>query len=178
MFALILALLIIWPIAELYIFVVVAQNIGFFYALMLIFLSSFSGILILRSRGKAHWGKFRGALDERRAPAREAFNGFMITLGAVLMIIPGFISTIVGLFLLFPPTRYLVRITAFFLLPGRFKVATTGATWGANRYQDYRTRGRPDYDIDGEAFDVTDSGGESPPPGSRQLPSPESPSEN
>ena len=86
----------------------VAGQIGFFWALMIIFASTFSGIAILRYRGPRHWAKFRGALNERRPPAREAFNGFMITTGAVLLIIPGYLTSVLALFLLFPPTRYLV----------------------------------------------------------------------
>ncbi len=178
MFALFLALLIVWPIIEIYLFVVVVGQIGFFWALMIIFASTFSGIAILRYRGPRHWAKFRGALNERRPPAREAFNGFMITTGAVLLIIPGYLTSVLALFLLFPPTRYLVGVVAMFLLPGRFKIAATGATWSASKYQDYRGGGRQQYDIDGEAFDVTDETGESPPSGPGQLPSPESPTQN
>ena len=58
----------------------------------------------------------------------------MITTGAALLIIPGFITSGLGLLLLFPPTRYLVRIIFFFLFASRFKVTTTTATWtAANR---------------------------------------------
>lgn len=155
MWVFILALLIVWPIAEIYVMVVVSQAIGFFWMLTLIFLSAVAGILVLRHRGRVHWQRLRGAVSERRPPAREAFDGVMITTGAALLIIPGFITSAIGLLLLFPPTRYLVRITAFFLFASRFSVATTTATWTASRYGDYRA-GRQQYDVDGEAVDVTD----------------------
>jgi UPF0716 family protein affecting phage T7 exclusion len=156
MFVFILALLIVWPIAEIYLMVIVAQAIGFFWMLALIFLSSVTGILVLRHRGRVHWRRLRGAVSERRPPTREAFDGVMITTGAALLIIPGFITTAIGLLLLFPPTRYLVRIVVFFLFASRFKVATTTATWTASGYNRYRS-GRRSYDMDGEAVDVTDS---------------------
>jgi UPF0716 protein FxsA len=79
----------------------------------------------------------------------------MITTGAALLILPGFITSAIGLLLLFPPTRYLVRILVFFLFASRFKVATTTATWGASQYGNYRS-GKQTYDMDGEAVDVTD----------------------
>lgn len=175
MFAIFLALLIIWPIAELYMMIQVSQAIGFFWMLSLIFLSTVTGVMILRYRGRAHWQRFRGAMAERRPPAKEAFNGVMITAGATLLIIPGFITSAIGLLLLFPPTRYLIRIVLFMLFASRWKVAATSATWGAKGYGVYRDRsGRAEYDVEGEAIDVTDypdgSAGQAAP----RLPSPES----
>ncbi len=140
MFVFILALLIVWPIAEIYLMVVVSQAIGFFWMLTLIFLSAVGGMLVLRHRGRVHWQRLRGAVSDRRPPAREAFDGVMITTGAALLIIPGFITSAIGLLLLFPPTRFLLRITLFFFFASRFKVATTTATWTASQYGGYRDR--------------------------------------
>ncbi len=167
MFVFILALLIVWPIAEIYVMVLVAQAIGFFWMLSLVFLSAVAGIMVLRHRGRVHWQRLRGAVSERRPPAREAFDGVMITTGAALLIIPGFITAALGLLLLFPPTRFLVRIAVFFLFASRFRVATSTATWTASRYGGHQAQS---YDMDGEAVDVTDRpDGMSPqlPPGSR-----------
>jgi UPF0716 protein FxsA len=168
MFVFILALLIVWPIAEIYVMVVVSQTIGFFWMLSLIFLSSVAGILVLRHRGRVHWQRLRGAVSERRPPTREAFDGVMITTGAALLIIPGFITSAIGLLLLFPPTRYLVRVLVFFLFASRFRVATATATWTASQYSNRRA-GRQSYDMDGEAVDVTDRPDEMP----LQIPPPD-----
>jgi UPF0716 protein FxsA len=158
MFVFILALLIIWPIAELFVMVQVADWVGFFWMLFLLFASAVTGILVLKHRGRAHWRRFRGAIDERRPPAREAFDGIMITAGAILLIIPGFITSFLGLVLLFPPTRWLVRLAAFTVFASKFKVAATTASWGNRGYGYYRSSrgGGNSYDIDGEAVDVTD----------------------
>jgi UPF0716 protein FxsA len=163
MFIFFLALLIVWPIAEIYVMVVVSQAIGFFWMLTLVFASAVAGMLVLRHRGRVHWQRLRTAVGERRPPAREAFDGVMITTGAALLIIPGFITSAIGLLLLFPPTRYLVRVTVFFLFASRFKVATTTAVWTARGYESYRTRGgagggpgSQGFDVEGEAVDVTD----------------------
>jgi UPF0716 protein FxsA len=155
MFVFILALLIVWPIAEIYVMVLVSQAIGFFWMLTLVFLSAVAGIMVLRHRGRVHWQRLRGAVSERRPPAREAFDGVMITTGAALLILPGFITSGLGLLLLFPPTRYLVRIVVFFFFASRFKVATSTATWTASQYSGYRSR-KTSYDMEGEAVDVTD----------------------
>jgi UPF0716 protein FxsA len=154
MLVLLIALLVIWPIAELFVMVQVAMWIGFFWMLLLLFASTVAGILILRHRGRVHWQRFRGAIDERRAPAREAFDGTMITLGAVLLIIPGFITSLLGLFLLFPPTRYLVRLAGFALFASRYRMVATGGAWGNRAWGTWRSR-RSTWDIDGEAVEVT-----------------------
>jgi UPF0716 protein FxsA len=154
MWIFLLALLIVWPIAEIYVMIQVSGAIGFFWMLTLIFASTVAGILVLRHRGRVHWQRFRGAVGERRPPTREAFDGAMITTGALLLIIPGFISSAIGLVLLFPPTRFLVRIAAYALFAGRFTVVTTSAGWGAGRYEKYRS-GRREYDLEGDAVDVT-----------------------
>jgi UPF0716 protein FxsA len=155
MFVFLLALLIIWPIAEIYVMVLVSQAVGFFWMLSLIFISSVAGMLVLRHRGRVHWQRLRGAVSERRPPAREAFDGVMITTGAALLILPGFITSALGLVLLFPPTRFLVRIVVFFLFASRFKVATATATWTANQYGGRGSSDR-DFDLEGDAVDVTD----------------------
>jgi len=80
----------------------------------------------------------------------------MITAGALLLIIPGFITSALGLILLFPPTRWLLRLVAITLFASKFKVAATSASWGNRGYGYYRSSRRTAYDIDGEAVDVTD----------------------
>jgi len=168
MVILLLATLIIWPVAEIVLMVLVAQAVGFFWMLLLLFLSAVGGLVILQQRGRVHWMRFREAVGRRQPPAREAFDGVMITAGASLLIIPGFISSGLGLVLLFPPTRAVVRALLMLLFARRFKVAATAASWGASRFG-YRS-GTP-YDFEGEAVDVTweEESGEPVP---RALPSP------
>lgn len=155
-FVIILALLIVWPIAEIYLMIEVARWLGFFWMLFLLFLSAVAGMLILRHRGRVHWERLRGAVRSRKPPAREAFDGVMITAGAFLLIIPGFLTSFVGILVLLPPTRFLVRIVLFWLFASRFRASTTA--WRVTRDRYYRTRG-PDYDIEGEVIDVTTSPG-------------------
>lgn len=166
MMILLLAALVVWPVAEIVLMVLVAQAIGFFWMLLLLFLSAVAGLLILQQRGRVHWLRFREAVGRRQPPAREAFDGVMITAGAALLILPGFISSFLGLLLLFPPTRSLVRMLLVFLFARRFKVAATAAAWSAGRFG---SRAERSYDFEGEAVDVTWEGAEQP---SRSLPPP------
>lgn len=151
----ILALLIVWPIAEIYVMVEISRWIGFFWMLFLLFTSAIAGMLILRHRGRVHWQRLRGALGERRPPAREAFDGVMITAGGLLLIIPGFLTSLIGVLLLLPPTRALMRLLLFWLFASRFRTVTATGSWGAAQYRRHR-ESRQEYDVDGVAVDVTD----------------------
>ena len=75
----------------------------------LLILDSFLGAALLRSQGRAAWRRFNQALAEGRIPAREVFDGAMVILGGAFLITPGFITDVIGLLLLIPPTRAIFR---------------------------------------------------------------------
>src|SRR5918999_2813474 len=106
---LLLALFLLLPIAELYVIIQVGQAIGLLPTLAILVLDGFVGAALARSQGRAAWERFNRALTEGRVPARETADGAMIILGGALLLTPGFITDVVGLALLFPPTRALIR---------------------------------------------------------------------
>ena len=53
--------------------------------------------------------RLRTALDRGDLPHREVLDGFLILLAGALLLTPGFLSDVLGLVLLFPPTRIAVR---------------------------------------------------------------------
>lgn len=103
-----LLLFLIFPILELYVFFKVSSAIGFFPALLLIFAGSALGLLVVRVAGLATALRTRDSLQRGEMPAEEMFHGLMLALGGGLLLIPGFISDIVGLFLLLPFVRRLL----------------------------------------------------------------------
>jgi UPF0716 protein FxsA len=95
-----------------------------------------------------------GASTRARGPAADSA---LVALGSVLVVVPGLVSTLVGLLLLFPPTRAVARpvLTAMAVRGiGRRAPLITVATVGADRFASAR-RPSPDY-VDGEVIDVTD----------------------
>ncbi|MEF9674104.1 FxsA family protein [Pseudomonas sp. MWU13-2100] len=103
-----LLLFLLFPVLELYVFFQVSTAIGFFPALALIILGSMLGVLVLRIAGIATALRARESLNRGELPAQTMLEGLMLALGGGLLLLPGFISDIVGLVLLLPMTRRLL----------------------------------------------------------------------
>ena len=94
------------PLLELAAFVAVAAAIGFAWALVLVLTGSLAGALVLRHAGGNHIARVRVALAEGSFTTLEAdSSGFLILLAGILLLIPGFITDIVGVLLLVAPLR-------------------------------------------------------------------------
>jgi UPF0716 protein FxsA len=102
-------LFIVVPIAELYVIIQVGELIGLWPTLALLLLDAIGGSLLLKHQGRGAWRRFNEALAQRRFPGREVVDGVLIVIGGTLLVSPGFITDIFGLFLLIPPTRALAR---------------------------------------------------------------------
>ncbi len=102
-----LLLFLLFPVLELFVFVKVSGAIGFFPALLLIILGSMLGVLVLRVAGLATALRARESLNRGELPAQTMLEGLMMALAGGLLILPGFISDVVGLVMLLPFTRKL-----------------------------------------------------------------------
>ena len=121
------------PIAELYVIIKVGEAIGTGPTIALLLLDALLGSMLLRYQGRAAWIRFNRALAEGRVPHKEVFDGVLVILGGALLLTPGFLTDIVGLIFLIPPTRALIRaMSARFV---RRRLALGGAVWnfGASR---------------------------------------------
>jgi UPF0716 protein FxsA len=139
--AILIALFIVVPIAELYVIIKVGELIGVWPTLALLLADALLGALLLRHQGRGAWRRFNAALAERRFPGREVADGLMIAVGATLLLTPGFITDIFGFILLVPPTRAIVRrlMRAYFgrrfVVVGMASRAANGR--GASRHYDF-----------------------------------------
>ena len=115
--------------------------------------------MLLRAQGRAAWRRFNEALRDRRPPAREVLDGALIIFGGALLLTPGFLSDILGVILLLPPSRAVVRGALVGWFGRRFLIArVAGGAASAARAartgaQATGASGRP-YDVDGEAVDI------------------------
>lgn len=105
----VLPVLLIATIVELAVLIAVGHAIGVLATIGLLILTSLVGTALLRREGARALGAFVEALRARRAPHRELLDGMLITAAGVLVVVPGFVSDVLGLLLLLPPIRGLVR---------------------------------------------------------------------
>jgi len=165
--AFLVLLFIVLPIAELYVIIKVDEAIGILPTLALLIVDSFVGAALARSQGRAAWRRLNQALAAGRPPAREVADGAMILLGGALLLTPGFITDVVGLSLLLPPTRALYRAWLRRMASGHVTVnvggrrAPDGNGHHAGAAWDW-PRETPGYDYEGSAREVTDPPGELP----------------
>jgi UPF0716 protein FxsA len=97
------------PLAELAVIIAVGDAIGLLPTLLLLLGVSVAGAWLAKREGLAAWQRFQRALTEGRVPTVEVADGAMILLAGALLLTPGFLTDVVGILLLLPPTRALAR---------------------------------------------------------------------
>jgi UPF0716 protein FxsA len=154
MLPLLLLLFIVVPIAELAVIIQVGQEIGVLWTVAILVADSILGSLLMRSQGRAAWRRFNEVLQAGRPPAREVLDGVLVIFGGALLLTPGFLTDILGIVLLIPPTRALVRAVLVRRFAARMIAsATRGRTGPGPGPGRPRADGRPG-DVEGTAVDV------------------------
>ena len=109
-----IVLFIVVPLLELYLILQAAELLGggaqgALLTVLLLALDSLIGALLLRSQGRAVWRRFNENLAAGAMPHREVVDGVLVIFGGAFLITPGFMTDVVGIVFLVPPTRALVR---------------------------------------------------------------------
>lgn len=102
-------LFVVVPIVELFVIIQVGGAIGVVPTIGLLLVDSIVGSVLMRSQGRAAWGAFQAATAAGKVPAREVLDGGLVIFGGALLLTPGFVTDLLGLLLLLPPTRAIVR---------------------------------------------------------------------
>ena len=102
-----LLLLVIVPIIEIYLFIKVGLYIGAFNTILLILLTAIIGIMYARYEGFNTLRSGVSQLIKNQMPVYEIISGAALAFAALLLILPGFATDVIGLLLIFPPTRKL-----------------------------------------------------------------------
>jgi UPF0716 protein FxsA len=136
-----IALFLVVPFLELYIILeVVGPALGAPLTILLLAADSVIGALLFKSQGRSVWRRFNRTMSDGRVPHREVVDGVLVIFGGAFLITPGFLSDIVGVLLLLPPTRAVIRRLLIRRL-GRRVVAEP----------------RRGYDVEGSARDYEDA---------------------
>tara|TARA_B100000886_G_scaffold186848_1_gene128265 strand:+ start:19 stop:444 length:426 start_codon:yes stop_codon:yes gene_type:complete len=96
------------PILEIYLFIKIGSQIGAFNTISLVFITAIIGIIYARYEGLNTLRSGFSQLVKNEIPAYEIISGAAIAFAALLLILPGFATDIIGFLIVFPLTRKLI----------------------------------------------------------------------
>lgn len=96
------------PLLELWVILQIGDVIGGWWTVALLLADSVAGAFIVRREGRRAWTAFRDALSAGRWPADEVAQGALVLIGGALLLTPGFVTDVIGLAFVLPPTRRLL----------------------------------------------------------------------
>lgn len=128
-------LFVVLPVAELAVILQVADGIGVAETIVLLLTVSALGGWLCKREGLGVLRRIQAGLDEHRLPTRELADGGLILFAGALLMTPGFLTDVLGLLLLLPPTRAVFRGVLLSVLARRARIAVVspGAGWGPRR---------------------------------------------
>lgn len=105
MFSRLLVLFIIVPLIELALLIELGGIVGVWPTIALVLGTGAVGAALARSQGARVLREIRAELAMGRMPAARMLDGLMILIGGILLLSPGVLSDLLGIALLFPPSR-------------------------------------------------------------------------
>lgn len=107
---LLLLLFIVLPLVEIYVLVLVGRQIGALPTVALVVGTALLGIALLKRQGYQALGRARAKMVQGVMPAKEMVSGIFLAVGGVLLLIPGFVTDLLGLACLVPGVRHLLLL--------------------------------------------------------------------
>ena len=132
-----LLLIILIPLVEIYLFIKIGSQIGAFNTISLILLTALLGVWYARYEGFNTLKSGISQIMKNEVPLYEIVSGAALAIAALMLILPGFATDLIGLLLIFPLSRKLIL--------GKF----------ANKYSKKNKNDNNEY-IDGESEDLDD----------------------
>jgi len=106
---LLVVLLLVVPLLEVVVIIAVGRAIGGWPTFFLLLAESAFGAWLVRHEGARTWASLQEALTTGRMPSRQLSDAALVLVGGVLLLAPGFLTDIVGFFLVLPFTRPVAR---------------------------------------------------------------------
>jgi UPF0716 protein FxsA len=138
MAALFVVVFLVVPLVELYVLIQVGSAIGALNTIALLLLMGVLGGWLMKREGLGVVRRVQSQLRSGRAPTTEVVDGFLILFGGALMLTPGFLSDALGLALLIPPVRAVVRAS----VSRRMRLRVLGGPGDRDRGRDRPDDGR------------------------------------
>lgn len=97
------------PLAELYVIIQVGQAFGALNTIALLIIISATGAWLVKREGMSVWRRFQRQVESGAVPGKEIADGVMILFAGALLMSPGFLTDLLGIALLLPPVRAVIR---------------------------------------------------------------------
>jgi UPF0716 protein FxsA len=126
MAALLFLIFVIVPALEIWVLIEVGQIIGGWWTVGLLLADALLGAWLVRREGRRTWRALRDAAGSGRLPDRELTDAGLVLVGGTLLVTPGFLTDIVGFFLVLPFTRPIARRLLAWVIARRFVALAQG----------------------------------------------------
>jgi UPF0716 protein FxsA len=114
------------PVLEIYLLIQLGQVVGPWWTILILIADGIFGSWLMKREGSRAWRGLQQALASHRMPATELADGALILIGGTLLVTPGFISDVVGLFCVLPFTRPVARRALTRVITRKLATAATG----------------------------------------------------
>lgn len=118
---------------EIVVLIAVGQAIGAWWTIGLLLLFVVIGSVLVRRESSRTWRALRTAVETGRMPGRELADASLVLVGGLLLLLPGFISDLLGIFLILPFTRSVSRRLLRVILGARVVTVLPGTMPGPGR---------------------------------------------
>lgn len=122
------------PVIEIALFVIIGSEIGVWSTIGLVALAFVVGLSILRSNGARSLPQIQAALQRGEDPGQQMFAATLRMMAGGLLLVPGFLSDIIGLALLLPPVQQIVYAKAKTRLKAAAQQGGFGASFGGTGF--------------------------------------------
>ncbi|MGE7807516.1 FxsA family protein [Lysinibacillus capsici] len=112
---------IVYTLAELTLLIVIGQNIGVLSTLLLIIATSVIGIYVMKNKGMNSVQNVKNTLARGEAPGAALVDTFLTFGGGFLLALPGFLTDVLGLFLLMPFSRKMFQPIVYYWMRKKMK---------------------------------------------------------
>ena len=112
---------------ELIVILQIGQLIGIGYTILMIFLTAFIGVLMARHQGFLAIRGMQNTLAHGQMPGEDILDGILVLIGGVLLLLPGFITDMIGFLCLLPITKrlfkeYIKKLIRYHLATGNMRI--------------------------------------------------------
>ena len=142
----IVLLLVVGPLVELWFIIRTAEVIGGWETIALLLVMGVVGSWLIRRQGRSVLDRIDQRLKANEMPTKELADGFLLLVAGVLMLAPGLLSDAIGILLLLPPTRALVRTAVLARFTARMGTGLTFIDLGGGGFATGRRGGGTVYD--------------------------------